>query len=58
MLWYNDIADGFNVSVFTVWGTIPAEEYWCNQDELILALPALMGRPTLKAATRALSPKS
>ena len=49
VLWYHDIEDGFNVSVFAVWGTIPAEEYWCNQDELIVALPALMGRPTLKA---------
>ena len=26
VLWYNDIEDGFNVSAFTAWGTIPADE--------------------------------
>ena len=31
-LWYNDIEDGFNISQFTVSGTI--DDYWCNQDEL------------------------
>ncbi len=45
VLWYNDIEDGFNVSRFTVPGTIPSTEYWCNQDELRWALPALTGKP-------------
>lgn len=49
VLWYNDIEDGFNVSAFTEWGTIPTNEYWCNQDELRFALPALMGGHTRKA---------
>ena len=44
VLWYNDIEDGFNVSTFTDWGTIPTAEYWCNQDKLKYALPALSGR--------------
>ena len=43
VLWYNDIEEGFNVSVFTTWGTIPDGEYWCNQDELKYALPGLKG---------------
>jgi hypothetical protein len=42
VLWYNDIEEGFNVSSFTARGTIPANEYWCNQDKLKFALPALM----------------
>jgi hypothetical protein len=49
VLWYNDIEDGFNVSAFTEWGTIPTNEYWCNQDELRFALPALMGGRMWKA---------
>ena len=49
VLWYNDIEDGFNVSTFTEWGTITANEYWCNQDELRYALPALMGHQMWKA---------
>jgi hypothetical protein len=44
VLWFNDIEEGFNVSTYTEWGTIPANQYWCNQDELKAALPALMGR--------------
>jgi len=48
VLWYNDIEDGFNVSRFTTTGTIPSTEYWCNQDELRWALPALEGRPQVK----------
>jgi hypothetical protein len=48
VLWYNDIEDGFNVSRFDVSGTIPAGEYWCNQDSIKWALPALAG----KARTR------
>ena len=49
VLWYNDIEGGFNVSTFTEIGTIPATEYWCNQDELKFALPALMGGHSRKA---------
>ena len=49
VLWYNDIEEGFNVSAFTEWGTIPTNEYWCNQDELRFALPALMGDHMWKA---------
>ncbi len=49
VLWYNDIEDGFNVSTYIEWGTIPANEYWCNQDELKFALPGLMGGQTWKA---------
>jgi hypothetical protein len=48
VLWYNDIEDGFNVSRFAIAGTIPSTEYWCNQDELRWALPALAGRPQAK----------
>ena len=44
VLWYNDIEDGFNVSRFVTHGTIPTVEYWCNQDELRWALPALRGQ--------------
>ena len=43
VLWYNDIEEGFNVSEFTTWGTIPDDQYWCNQDKLKDALPALQG---------------
>ncbi|WP_444930920.1 hypothetical protein ACJJIF_03810 [Microbulbifer sp. SSSA002] len=28
-IYYNDIEDGFNISMFKSWGTI--EEYYCNQ---------------------------
>jgi hypothetical protein len=45
VLWYNDIEEGFNVSRFTEPGSIPATEYWCNQDELQWALAALAGKP-------------
>jgi len=46
VLWYNDIEDGFNVSTFTDWGTIPSDEYWCNQHELKEGLLALRHGPT------------
>lgn len=36
VLWYNDIEDGFNRSRFAVYGTI--DDYWCNQDELEVAV--------------------
>ncbi len=32
VIWYNDIEDGFNRSVYSDYGTI--DDYWCNQDEL------------------------
>jgi hypothetical protein len=34
VLWFNDYEEGFNVSRFIDRGTIPADEYWCNQDPL------------------------
>jgi hypothetical protein len=42
VLWYNDIEEGFNVSRFTKWGTIPKNEYSCNQDSLLEALRHLI----------------
>jgi hypothetical protein len=38
-IWYNDIEDGFNRSVYSKYGTI--EDYWCNQDELNLTIEYL-----------------
>lgn len=32
VIWFNDIEDGFNCSMYTMYGVI--DEYWCNQDEL------------------------
>jgi len=32
VIWYNDIEDGFNISVYTKYGEI--DEYWCDQNEL------------------------
>ena len=43
VLWYNDIEDGFNVSSFVTHGRIPSGDYWCNQGNLLSALPALAG---------------
>ena len=43
VLWYNEIEDGFNVSRYTDVGTIPDDEYWCNQDSLNWALAWLGG---------------
>lgn len=34
VIWYNDIEDGFNYSVYGEFGIIPTSEYWCNQDDL------------------------
>jgi len=45
VLWYNDIEDGFNVSQYSAVGTIPDNEYWCNQDSLKWALARLAGEP-------------
>ncbi len=32
VIWYNDIEEGFNISIYGKYGTIA--EYWCNQDHL------------------------
>jgi hypothetical protein len=40
VLWYNDIEDGFNRSLFTVFGTI--DDYWGNHDELEVAVRSLL----------------
>lgn len=40
VIWYNDIEEGFNRSRYDKYGTIA--EYWCNQDELDIAINALM----------------
>lgn len=40
VIWYNDLEEGFNRSRYSVFGTIA--DYWCNQDELELALQYLM----------------
>jgi hypothetical protein len=40
VLWYNDIEDGFNRSTWSTFGVI--DDYWCNQDELEVALGYLM----------------
>ena len=31
-IWYNDLEDGFNRSVYSTYGVI--DDYWCNDDEL------------------------
>ncbi|WP_035060713.1 hypothetical protein [Andreprevotia chitinilytica] len=40
VIWFNDIEDGFNVSSYEQYGFI--KEYWCNQDELDLAVQSLL----------------
>ena len=40
VIWYNDIEDGFNRSRYSSYGTI--DDYWCNQDELELAVQYLI----------------
>ncbi len=32
VIWFNDIEDGFNRSVYSSYGLI--DDYWCNHDEL------------------------
>ena len=32
VVWYNDIEDGYNQSIYTKYGRI--DEYWCNQSRL------------------------
>lgn len=39
VMWFNDIEDGFNRSVYSTYGVI--EDYLCNQDELELAVAQL-----------------
>ncbi len=39
VIWYNDIEDGFNISSYSVYGTI--DEYSCNQDELHFTIKRL-----------------
>ena len=54
VLWYNDIEDGFNVSPFSHWGEIG--DYVCNQDQLRLALPRLVGELGTRLAAPHLIP--
>ena len=39
-LFYNDLEDGWNWSVYDTYGEI--RDYWCNQDELELAIQYLL----------------
>ena len=39
VIWYNDIEEGFNRSVYSEYGVI--HDYWCNQDELNVTLEYL-----------------
>jgi len=49
VLWWNEIEEGWNVSDYMTHGTIPADQYWCNQDPLKWALPVLSGAPGITA---------
>ncbi|HYD81557.1 MAG TPA: hypothetical protein VEC06_17260 [Paucimonas sp.] len=40
VVWFNDIEDGFNVSRYSQHRVI--DEYWCNQDELEVAVQRVM----------------
>jgi hypothetical protein len=42
VVWFNDIEDGFNRSTYSQYGTIPEDEYWCNQDDLELQVKQIM----------------
>ncbi|MCK5941671.1 MAG: hypothetical protein KAI24_06865, partial [Planctomycetes bacterium] len=42
VVWFNDIEEGFNHSVFVREGEIPGDQYWCNQDELHQCLARLL----------------
>ena len=48
-IWYNDLKDGFNRSVYSTYGVI--DDYWCNDDELDVTVGylayALSGGPDL-----------
>ena len=39
VIWYNDIEEGFNRSRYSTYGAI--DDYWCNQDELEIAVQYL-----------------
>jgi hypothetical protein len=49
VLWYNDIEDGFNVSRYSVVGTL--DEYICNQDWLGTALSNLVKASEMDGGT-------
>jgi hypothetical protein len=38
-IWYNDLENGFNRSVYSAYGLI--EDYWCNDDELDVTIQYL-----------------
>ena len=40
VVWYNDIEEGFNRSRYSDYGQI--EDYWCNDDELEVAIGYLV----------------
>lgn len=42
VVWFNDIEDGFDVATFETEGVIPPDQYACNQDELEVAVGALI----------------
>ena len=42
VVWYNDIEDGFNRSTYSHYGSIPDNQYWCNQDRLELQIKQIM----------------
>ena len=39
VVWYNDLEDGFNRSVYSGHGVI--DDYWCNRDELDITIENL-----------------
>ena len=41
VIYYNDIEEGFNISDYTIYGTI--DEYICNQDDLRIAILNMYG---------------
>lgn len=41
VIYYNDIEEGFNISKYTIYGTI--DEYICNQDDLRVAILNVYG---------------
>ena len=36
VIWYNDVENGFNRSVYSEYGVI--DDYWCNDDELNITI--------------------
>ena len=42
VVWFNDIENGFNWSNYRDYGSIPEEEYRCNQDRLESTIRELM----------------